>query len=161
MTNLFQKDTHHWVIFKKVNECPNREPDYVSYSKIKHRHYFTDSDDLCKNYDGILEYNLMDSNCDYYNLVYILKKSSEYWYTEKGIYRKSDHWGQCGKSVFELDNNNSLSIDYQIGYCDWSDFKSVDEYWHKRMELITKENLKKQPLQGEQLLSSLQFAGLI
>jgi len=50
------------------------------------------------------------------------KISSEYWYTKKGVYRKSNHWGNVADNYWsfegkEIDNENELT-----GFCKWEDF---------------------------------------
>jgi hypothetical protein len=59
---------------------------------------------------------------------------SEYWYTEDGVYRCSDHWGKVASCTWHLDteaeehgngfrNGCYASADlWQVAFCKWEDF---------------------------------------
>jgi hypothetical protein len=58
---------------------------------------------------------------------FISKSGSKYFYTEKGVYRYSNHWGRVAncrwkiRGVEEYKNQN-----YYIGYANWIDFYSLN-----------------------------------
>jgi hypothetical protein len=62
-------------------------------------------------------------DCDYvevFGLKIRRKNGSKYWYTEDGVYRQADHWGEiktCNWVI--LDDNNQKKI---TAYCQWKNF---------------------------------------
>jgi hypothetical protein len=79
-----------------------------------------------RDYDCICGYeNTYEGcNCDDYRMVFGLKirrkNGSKYWYTEDGVYRQADHWGEiktCNWVI--LDENNYKEI---TAYCKWENF---------------------------------------
>ncbi len=49
--------------------------------------------------------------------------SSEYWYTDEGVIRGSDHWGKFIASCdWYLDGEDGLFPDFQYGFAKWDDF---------------------------------------
>lgn len=77
----------------------------------------------------------------------VSKSGSKYWYTKKGVYRESDHWGtgiagnswyiegprggkaERGKSSWDYHYGNA------VGYADWNDFKSA-RYSKKNLNYV-------------------------
>lgn len=55
------------------------------------------------------------------------KKSSEYWYTEKGVYRRSNHWGmEVASCSWMLEgrpySGSGCEVNYsEIGFIEWKD----------------------------------------
>lgn len=57
---------------------------------------------------------------------YISNSGSEYWYTEKGVYRSSNHWDEIGTCYWNLVDSNYKWIydEFEIcGFAEWSNFK--------------------------------------
>ena len=56
------------------------------------------------------------------------KSRSSYYFTAKGVFRKSDHWGRAANCKWRLQstdsNENSRT---KIGYADWNGFHSINE----------------------------------
>lgn len=59
------------------------------------------------------------------------KSGSQYFFTDKGVFRKSNHWGRIGncrwilKEIIQYKNQ-----EIKIGYAHWSDFHSNND-WEK------------------------------
>ena len=77
------------------SKIQNKKPDYVSYS-----------------YDTQLE-------------KYSKEISSQYWYTKKGVYRLSNHWGAVRSCFWGIKKNNLGLI---LGFCNWKNFKTITTY---------------------------------
>lgn len=50
---------------------------------------------------------------------FISESGSEYWYTEKGVYRYSDHWNEVGTCIWKINNGFK---EYSTGFASWEDF---------------------------------------
>lgn len=58
---------------------------------------------------------------------YPSRRGSLYWYTNSGVYRKSDHWGYgIGTCDWLLDGQSYDGIISRIGYCRWDDFVDLE-----------------------------------
>lgn len=61
---------------------------------------------------------------------YISDSGSEYWYTEGGVFRKSNHWGyEVASCDWFLGDEESAWEDRQgirCGFCPWGGFKAKD-----------------------------------
>lgn len=99
--------------FTHVFSRPDREPDYISYKNS----YYDYTDFLkSKNITEIeFSYDDFKALCNNYKEI-----SSAYWYTDRGVYRQSDHWWQVSECDWSI--GKSYDDDIIIGYCDWSDF---------------------------------------
>lgn len=56
---------------------------------------------------------------------YKSKSGSAYYFTEKGVYRVSNHWGRAANCRWRLLSNSTSKINNtnaRIGYANWSDF---------------------------------------
>lgn len=52
-----------------------------------------------------------------------------YYYTEKGMYRLSNHWGRLGNSKWRLiENGVDTNSKVKLGYANWSDFLPDNKY---------------------------------
>lgn len=61
---------------------------------------------------------------------YKSKSESQYFYTDEGVYRKSNHWGRVANCRWRL-NNEACSIAYKnqqtvIGFAKWTDFYPIN-----------------------------------
>lgn len=60
---------------------------------------------------------------------YRSKYGSSYFYTEKGVYRSSNHWGRVANCRWKIkgveDYKNQV---YYIGFANWSDFFPLNNY---------------------------------
>ena len=64
---------------------------------------------------------------------------SNYWHTDKGVYRESDHWTPDTASCSWLLEGHhpfkpTLADEHKTGYCDYTDFKNVNSKEWKRQE---------------------------
>ena len=75
---------------------------------------------------------------------FISESGSKYWYTYKGVYRHSDHWGEVRSCVWEYpeivglynvrgcfyekkwDDTNPIFL---CGFCEFENFYEIKEYW--------------------------------
>ena len=56
-------------------------------------------------------------------LGYKSNSGSEYYFTEVGVYRKSNHWGRAANCKWRLEsNNNNPTNRNRVGYAKWTDF---------------------------------------
>ena len=54
---------------------------------------------------------------------------SRYYYTEKGMYRLSNHWGRLGNSKWRLtENAGGETSRLKLGYAQWDDFYPDNKY---------------------------------
>lgn len=141
--------------FKKVNNAPERQPDYTAYKTFvawEHevwrvdeteegeavRVYFDEEDlDDDSGYD-IVSYDVVDTFIGKhgdtgYRCVDKNSISSRYWYTEEGVYRKSNHWGKCRDCFWTIDGEELNSHEEMVGFCKWEDFKN-----EQKQQLINK-----------------------
>ncbi len=146
MTTI-NKDNFHIatkaVFTELTEEIPNRNPDYVSKKKmIIWEHEIGDDFYPIENDGGEIiafgEYSWDVDEGDspeVYNVAgkfigkygdtgYIVEygTSSEYWYSEQGVIRHSDHWGNVAKCIWEKE-----PIDSSFGFCKWENFLVLDE----------------------------------
>ncbi len=55
---------------------------------------------------------------------YRSESGSSYYYTTKGVYRLSNHWGRAAKCKWRLDSEFPVEIDdLRLGFAAWEDFK--------------------------------------
>ena len=62
-------------------------------------------------------------------LNYKSKSGSEYFFTQVGVYRKSNHWGRaanCKWRLIPIDTNSKNRT--KIGYADWTSFFADNDY---------------------------------
>ena len=114
--NNFFKNTFG-IFVEKQNDIIETlgKPDYISY---------------CKSFDPYT-YEVKKTDC----------VSSKYWYTSKGVYRLSDHWGATASCYWQLlryfidvdDSDNDKDSETVLAFCKWNDFKTITTY------AITKE----------------------
>ena len=61
------------------------------------------------------------------NTNYKSKSDSYYFYTEEGVYRKSNHWGRVANCRWKLiSNENYKNQKTVIGFAKWSDFYPIN-----------------------------------
>ena len=61
------------------------------------------------------------------NTNYKSKSESEYFYTDEGIYRKSNHWGRVANCRWKLiANENYKNQQVVIGYAKWVEFYPIN-----------------------------------
>lgn len=62
------------------------------------------------------------------NTHYKSKSNSFYFYTDKGVYRKSNHWGRVANCRWKLiANDNFKNQAYHAGFAKWTDFYPLNE----------------------------------
>ena len=58
---------------------------------------------------------------------YKSKSTSIYYYSEEGVYRKSNHWGRVANCRWKLiDSKNYKNQEIVIGFAKWSDFHPIN-----------------------------------
>lgn len=64
---------------------------------------------------------------------YVSESGSEYWYTRRGVIRRSNHWNWVASCTWEYEGKG-LSGELRTGFCKWRKFKlkpltfRVDEF---------------------------------
>ena len=59
---------------------------------------------------------------------FVSKAGSKYFYTEKGVYRCSNHWGRVADCRWRLISNEKIkSQNYYVGFAEWSEFYALNE----------------------------------
>ncbi|MCH4830846.1 MULTISPECIES: hypothetical protein [Flavobacterium] len=53
---------------------------------------------------------------------FVSKSGSNYFYTQKGIYRLSNHWGRFANSKWRLINHDLETSKFKVGYATWDSF---------------------------------------
>lgn len=58
------------------------------------------------------------------------ESGSKYWYTDEGVYRMSDHWGEVKTCVWVLHKVPKKRIKHKnvLGFCKWENFSYMREY---------------------------------
>ncbi len=61
------------------------------------------------------------------NTYYKSKSESMYFYTDEGVYRKSNHWGRVANCRWKLiSNENYKNQQIVVGFAKWSDFYPIN-----------------------------------
>ena len=61
------------------------------------------------------------------NINYKSKSESMYFYTDKGVYRKSNHWGRVANCRWKLNTNSKYkNQEIVIGFGKWTDFHPIN-----------------------------------
>ncbi|MDG1397556.1 MAG: hypothetical protein P8P88_04145 [Polaribacter sp.] len=69
----------------------------------------------------IVDFNFPENNN------YKSKSESQYFYTKKGVYRKSNHWGRVANCRWKIITNNKYKNQTEIiGFAKWSDFFPIN-----------------------------------
>ncbi len=74
---------------------------------------------------------------------YLSKSGSAYFYTNKGVYRKSNHWGRAAKCRWVLASGNAMYVSKgreRIGYANWTDFFENNDYTQAYFVKVDYEN---------------------
>lgn len=70
------------------------------------------------------------------------KSGSKYWYTDNGVYRLSDHWGEVASCSWIIKiKNEAPEI---LGFCKWSDFEFMGMDFSKKIANYTWDSLEVQ-----------------
>ena len=138
------------IFFEKpVNECPEKDLALDFVFKLKKNEIFE-----YKNKKYIVHYVWSD------DLVEVMgyQGGSMYWYTEKGMYRYSNHWGSVGSNNWNLRNSSFEKFEFQLSIIKQDNYKTDDFIlfiesllledqktdWLKYIDHITKEkNIKR------------------
>jgi hypothetical protein len=116
-------ETNHFGTFEivqiEMNEVKNHRP-----SNRKNFFLYT-----CANFKSVE----VDFNPDY-----VSDSGSSYMYTEKGVYRKSNHWCLGVATCLWLLDGDVCQTE-KIGFCKWEDFIAYSKEDRKK---IRKEELK-------------------
>lgn len=71
------------------------------------------------------------------------KSGSKYHYTEKGVYRYSNHWGRVANCRWKLSGvENYKNQNWYVGYANWSDFfalNSTEKCFFVEVDLASEE----------------------
>lgn len=72
---------------------------------------------------------------------YVSKSGSVYFFTESGVYRKSNHWGRAAKCRWKLKPLKNSQKRLKCGYADWTSFYADDDIlplyyiFYKKLEI--------------------------
>lgn len=58
---------------------------------------------------------------------YTSSSGSCYFFTEEGVYRKSNHWGRAANCKWRLQSLETKKDRTKIGYAKWSEFHSIND----------------------------------
>lgn len=130
--NYFTETIAH---FKKC-EKPNRNADYTSFRKFRVYHDELDQMEyygVTEVLEDCLEFEPNEDGSEHAIGGYLLctngKISSSYWYTETGVIRESDHWGNVAtckwthEDAYEFEEN-----EIRLGYCLFADIEKIDDF---------------------------------
>ncbi len=122
--------------FTEVQGAPKRAADYQStFIKVIWDH---DADAQVFEEEAYIWYSYDYGNCKKFK---ILEKftgkygdtgykcegiSSQYWYTDKGVYRKSDHWGRVKLCQWPLEKKGFSKTYTSVGYCAFENFNTYE-----------------------------------
>ena len=88
------------LVKSNAEDILRKEPDFISYKKTRN------------DISGKVEITS--------------EISSRYWYTEKGIYRESNHWGRrIATCSWYLNEKKSKINGTQLAFAKWSNFKNL------------------------------------
>ncbi|VXC39666.1 conserved hypothetical protein [Flavobacterium sp. 9AF] len=78
------------------------------------------------------------------SMSYKSKSGSSYYFTEKGVYRKSNHWGRAANCRWRLKSNDKKVNNFEpkIGYANWVDFypnNDKDKLFYIEINWLTNE----------------------
>lgn len=59
---------------------------------------------------------------------YTSSSGSQYWFSDEGVFRKSNHWGRAAKCKWRLVTNSGKASRLKSGFADWSGFARDNEY---------------------------------
>lgn len=131
--NFFQNTKAIWTVIMDRLPLFEKNPDYISYVTQKtfiifsDRAKYVESDNYLSQKESSKKYKILSkrvlkSRIKYYveEVIEAPKPSSFYWFTEDGVYRKSDHWGNVGDCYWKISNHSKEAI---IGFCKWSEFQ--------------------------------------
>jgi hypothetical protein len=124
--------------FIKTSILPDSKPDYISYSGRKFWAELQDFDYTEENEKGEIIgavgidydedhifYEILEQSS--YNNKFLFKEhekiSSEYWYIETGVFRRSSHWGECASCEWDLNQDAEGIV---TGFCAFEDFKLIN-----------------------------------
>jgi hypothetical protein len=137
--NFYTQTKANFLKIENFEEIIAKEPDYISYSGRKMWADFDDFDCAVHDDDGdVVEFlKMSDGYCSTYTvlqrgwentyLVQEVVESSRYWYTKKGVYRLSSHWGQCASCSWLLNNEEISEEENFMGFCSWNNFQKNQE----------------------------------
>lgn len=134
-SNNFHKNT--MANFSVINEKAIflKNPDFISYKKkvvfgdaIKNEEFKN-----CKILNTFVG-KLGDDGF----LIETKEPQSKYWFTEKGVYRFSDHWGKVGNCIWNVEgyyfnynqgeffkNDDSEILEEKLCFSNWENFKNL------------------------------------
>lgn len=116
---MINKDNFFTQTYGAFTPCdpPLRDPDYTSYvKKFVYPDGAFDSDVFDIDAEPVGEPILTDSD----------EVSSRYWYTEDGVYRRSNHWRKVAKCRWALPTYDPTEYFVVLtGFCRWNDFKRI------------------------------------
>lgn len=73
------------------------------------------------------------------------ESGSRYYYTEKGMYRLSNHWGRLANSKWRLvSNNEAKDSKIKLGFANWNDFypdNNTDALYYLDFDSVKREIL--------------------
>ena len=64
---------------------------------------------------------------EHFKTNFISKSGSSYFFTNEGVYRKSNHWGRAANCKWRLQTNSSDSSRTKIGFAKWAHFHAIND----------------------------------
>lgn len=134
---MITKDNFHLnseTTFIRVFHKPATPPDFISMkNRIISKPVVAVPDTqkvMVRNEDGkteILKYTatFVNKEGDTCYVCPTTEISSQYWFTETGVFRESDHWGKCRFCMWNIDLP-SEEREMVIGYSSWEYFREID-----------------------------------
>lgn len=134
---MVTKDNFHLnseTTFIRVFHKPATAPDFISMrNRVVSKPIVAVPDTkkvMIRNEDGkteVLKYTatFVNKEGDTCYVCPTTEISSQYWFTETGVFRESDHWGKCRFCMWNIDLP-SEEREMVIGYSSWEYFREID-----------------------------------
>ncbi|QES87903.1 hypothetical protein [Rhizosphaericola mali] len=131
--NFYQNTSADWTLVSEDFILFESAPDYISYVTQKTFIIYSNEYKYVESNNYLLEkktnrkFKILSKRVQKSRIKYFVEEeidiprlSSNYWFTEDGVYRKSDHWGNVRDCFWKI---NSITTSEIIGFCKWIDFR--------------------------------------
>lgn len=89
---------------------------------------------------------------------FISNSGSQYWYTDKGVIRYSDHWLTVASCFWYIKDHYTSTIEC-AGFCKWEDFKRT--IWVEKEEIVHNKRYTKEGIWLNPFFHIIKFIGEI
>lgn len=72
---------------------------------------------------------------------YISESGSAYWYSEDGVIREADHWGNVATCIWEIRNIVDYDLDRITGFCAWEAFDGAVKLVEKEFDFQNRRSM--------------------